>query len=135
MFDVDHPAFSAARTSVELLLGMGRESYRADIIEQEGHHLSVSPLAGQQIETQLEDGMCVGPSDHAALYHVTMALTCLGRKVQAYCSVLSDDRGLRLVEACVYVDGEYAIKRNVSVKRDGTLDPWGTPVGYVLPRS
>jgi hypothetical protein len=133
LFGVDHPAFSAARRAVELLLKMGRESYRADIIEQEGRRLSVSPLAGQQIITQLGDGMCVGPSARTALYHVTMTLICLGREVQAYCSVSGDNHGCRLVQACVYVDGQYVIRRNVSVMRNGSLEPWGTPTEYTPP--
>ena len=130
--DQEHKAFVKARQAVELLLRLGSDSYHPDIIAENRGLVGVSPLAGQEITSKLVDGMCVGPVMAASNFHVTMRLLCNGREVEAYCTVTSDARRIQLIQASVYVDGLWATHRNLSVFRDGRLDPWGTPEGFTV---
>jgi hypothetical protein len=129
VFGNEHKVFRTAREAAELVLGLGRDSYRPDILEQKGDKLLISPLAGQIIETQLIEAMQVGPSSGAGNYHITMSLTCDGHFVQAYCMTAVDSRSVCMVEVYLYVDGQYVVHRVVSVAPSGFLEAYGAPPG------
>jgi len=133
--DRQHPAMIDARRAVELLLRLGRESVHPDILADRRSHIGLSPLAGQDIAIESIEGMCVGPGEPDGNFHVTLRLRCNGREVEAYCLVTRGEAssgGFRtnLIQTCVYFDGQYVIKRDVMVMRDGRLKPVGMPDGF-----
>lgn len=122
---------NVAQRAVEMILALGLESYSQDIRDEDST-LVASPFAAQAVLDITEQRrMIVGPRLGMGTYRVVSALVCNGFAVESYCEVSCDDIRPGLVIVTVYFGNE-SVRRNVSVKRNGALDPWGMPKGFDL---
>lgn len=122
-----------ARDAILLLLYMGESSLRADLRNNPEDPKVYSPLAGQTLGIEDLDIKSVGPNRGTGNYHVVASFKANSRHVEAYCTVSCDDQGIFLISnTAIYVGRVWLSPRNVSVNRDGSLDPWAMDEGYDL---